>query len=57
MQRLPEWCFEKADVEHADALAAAIDDGFIARHIMIIDHESGAEPDFSLFQHAVANRR
>ncbi|MPM76405.1 hypothetical protein SDC9_123403 [bioreactor metagenome] len=53
--RLSKRRFEKSDVEHAYALAPAVDDGLVAGHIPVIDHESRFQPGPATHQHVVTH--
>ncbi|GAB1459522.1 hypothetical protein MASR2M50_12960 [Thauera sp.] len=46
---------EKADIEHADAIPAAVEHRFVGRHVPVVDHEGGLQPGPAVVEHVRAH--
>ena len=55
--RVAERLLQKSDIEHADALAIAVDQRLIGRNVPVVDHERAVEPGAPLVHHRRAHRR
>jgi hypothetical protein len=46
---------EKADVEHPDPFAVAVQHRLVAGHVVVVHHEGGVEPHLAFVQHVLAH--
>ena len=54
--RVVERFLQKSDIEHADALAIAVDERLVGRNVPVVDDEGAVEPGAPLTHHCRADR-